>query len=99
MKDLSRQDLLRLIRGREKNPRVGVREPKGGLVVNTSFRTLTEEERRVIVSWYRSGYFTQAELAKIFNVGAATISKAVRAVHASPRRWQLLESQQQRGHA
>ncbi len=65
-------------KGRKRNPRVGC---KGGdYLMPVSFRTneWTSELIRNIQRHYKTGYFTQVELSKYYNVSTGLVGKACR---------------------
>lgn len=89
---MNEPNLASAIKGRKKNPRVGLRyRDDEGLVIRVGFRDLPDDERAVIVRWYRTGYFTQEELAKLFHRSTVVVNKACRAfiAHAKHNRGAL----------
>lgn len=80
-------NLQKAIEGRNKNPRVGIRyKDQDGLVMRVGFKSLSDDERAVLLRWYRLNYFTQKELARMFGVGIGIVSKAVRAFSHKARK-------------
>jgi len=59
--------------------------------MRVGFRSLSDEDRAVLVRWYRSGYFTQKELGKMFGICPGIVGKAVRAFRAEARKSRLLK--------
>ncbi len=64
-----------------RNPRVGHRSHRPAThTVGTSFRDLERADVLTIQQWYRSGYFTQREIAELFDIGIGVVSKCCRCV-------------------
>jgi hypothetical protein len=81
---MKRPDLERWINKKGKrNPRVGRGKRTASHTVGTSFRHLAPVDVSVVQRWYATGYFTQAELAKIFDVSRGIISKCCRCVRVA----------------
>ena len=69
-------DFEKATRGRIKNARVGTRP--GPYAVRCGFRSVDDTTIVLIKRWYRSGFFTQAELSQIFHMSVSMVNKAVR---------------------
>ena len=74
-------DFEKFARGKQRNLRVGVL-PAKPYNMGVGFRTVDDATYTMVQRWYRSQFFTQAELARIFDISVGTINKICRAVPA-----------------